>query len=156
LAGSKLRSLSIADDPKITLAGVQTISQIHSLHQLSFNRSPMTDAGFASLKSLVNLKGLSFYQGVNLGATALTHIGELKNLEYLSLDEVKLTPAGAASLSQLSNLKQINMNQPTLDDTWVKALAKLKNLERATIAPKCSPAALRELAQLPHLTYLFL
>jgi len=156
LSGSNLQWLTVTDDPKFSPAGMDAICQIHSLTNFAFARSPMSDASLAGLKSLSNLKGLSFYQNVNIGPAGFRHIAELKGLESFSLDDPKLTSAALTNLGQLSNLNEIIMNRTTLDDAGVRSLAGVKSLERATISTKCTSAALRDLAQLPKLKYLFL
>lgn len=126
-----LTFLSHLDASKLAVTDehLRHIAKLRSLHSLTLNETPITDAG------LIHLAGLP--------------------LESLQLASTKITSKGLREIGKLSSLKVINLSGVELaDDDW-SGLLGLNNLEWLMVnGVKITPKAIDTWGQLPKLVNL--
>ena len=106
--------------------GLKACANLKQVSALHFHHTAATDAGFAYLRGMENLKMLmlSTQFSVRIGDAALEFIAEIPNLEKFELDETLLTyDGGLKHLKKLTKLKQLILKDTEISDA---DMAKLK------------------------------
>ncbi|MGC3966041.1 MAG: hypothetical protein QM775_01315 [Pirellulales bacterium] len=136
-----------------------------SLWHPSWSLESFTGSGLAHLKSLPNLRRLTF-AGSTTGDAAYAAVGELAQLEEFHTWHTMPTPGAIKHLAKLPTLKVVRIGQrlprwggeplkPTLDGAAVAVLAGVPSLERLELFEAVFTAAdLEPLAKLPNLKQL--
>ncbi len=129
---------------KLSDAGYRGFAALTKLAKLSlwhpsWDLPSFTGAGLAHLKSLPNLRRLTF-AGSTTGDAAYAALAELTQLEEFHSWHTMHTPSGNAQLTKLTNLKGLRLGQrlpkwgtspaPTLDGATVALIAAIPSLER--------------------------
>ena len=168
LAELKLEHLNF-DSNKTNDKGVKAISTIGTLTELHLNGSLATDAGFAQLADLKELRILSIGSS-RLSDTGLRAWSGMKALEELSinganisgvgfdqfddsririlkLNRCKISPAGLRSISRLSEVEQLSFFGGSLTDAGLESLAEMPMLQSLSLyGNPVTEAGLRKLS----------
>ncbi|WP_165231590.1 tetratricopeptide repeat protein [Aquisphaera insulae] len=121
-----LRGRSIADDkPRkpITDAGLAHLKGLINLRRIYASNTAITDAGLAHLGGLENLEEL--FVGFNpVGDAGLTHLKGLKNLRELKLPYTNVTDASLEVFRSLPNLRELDLTNTRVTQEGVHALRR--------------------------------
>jgi hypothetical protein len=120
-----LRVLTFWNNPKITDASMQTISQLERLHSLEAGGPLCGDAGLAYISEMEELRELklSDYRDTpGITDAGMQHIGKLTNLELLSLQNASITDEGLRHLEKLKSLKTLNLTRTNVSAAGVARL----------------------------------
>jgi hypothetical protein len=111
-----------------TLANLKKVTQIGALDV--FNATKCTDAGFAQLKQLPNLRKLSLGKSV-MGEASTAAIAQCKELRVLYLAGSGLSDVELAALKKLTLLESLDISDnPQVTDA---GMATVKSLERLQV-----------------------
>ena len=162
----------LLDGAVLTDAGCQHLAQMPELRTLwlghnAFNNKDFTGGGLSRLKTMKNLRSLSF-AGASTDERAMEAIGELTQLEDFSTWHTKQTDPRNLHLLKLTALKTLMLGnclgqydgkprQLSFSDATLDTLAQMKTLERLHLMEaRLTLPALRKLAALPNLKKIFL
>jgi hypothetical protein len=98
-----LKSLDLADNSRLTDAGIAKIAKFRKLARLSLFYCSITDAG-------------------------LVHLSQLESLEVLNLDSRELTDDGLKALMKLTKLRSLDIFSGRITDTGCGYLSSIKSL----------------------------
>jgi Leucine-rich repeat (LRR) protein len=128
--------LNLADNHELSDAGVQWISGLTRLRNLSLGNTGVRSANsLLKLNNLVKLKFSNLYLQDELldGLSGLTSLRELYiPRPYLSHDDAFVGPRGAAAIGELKNLRKLNVGGHLIGDEGAMSLATLLNLTHLT------------------------
>ncbi|AMV36474.1 leucine-rich repeat domain-containing protein [Planctomyces sp. SH-PL62] len=132
----RLRHLDIT--PELTTD--RTMDVIEGLTELETLRiwgHALTEAGFAKIRSLRNLKVLQVnvleVDDAELQDDALAHLAPLVRLEHLDLSGNPITDAGLVHLKGLKSLAFLNINRTRVSDAGLEELRGLVNLKEVWV-----------------------
>jgi Leucine-rich repeat (LRR) protein len=94
-----LRSLHILNCPKVSDAGLQSLTSLKKLRRLDLRGTSITDRGLASLSTLTELRELAL-SDTGISDFGLLHIASITNLQWLAMSNTGVTPDGAKRLKQ--------------------------------------------------------
>jgi beta-lactamase regulating signal transducer with metallopeptidase domain len=134
----------------VTDDGLRRLSGHPNLETLYLYHTGVTDAGMPYLRDLPSLKRLNL-GSTRVGDAGARHLKEIKTLEELMMPNTvawgegpyaALTDTGLADLCELSNLRRLEWTsvggnrsrECPVSDAGIAHLAKLKHLEKLTIA----------------------
>ncbi len=131
---TNLEELSL-DGTKVTDAGLKSIAGMTRLLELTLGGN-ITDAGYAPLKALTRLETLRVRETESAGFTdaALANFHDWTRLEHLEIPRVKITGAGLANFKGMTNLAVIELQHSTLTDAGLPHLAALPKLHELDIS----------------------
>lgn len=132
LANAGIISLHL-ERTQVSDAGLAHLKSLAELDDLRLDGTLVTDAGLAHLKNLKQLRYLS------LADTRLTDDGieplkRLVELHRLSLDNTRVTDAGLAHLSNLTNLHELSLNKTQVTGPGLDHLKRLEKLEELSLS----------------------
>jgi Leucine-rich repeat (LRR) protein len=107
----RLESLKCSD--LVTDVGAKSLKKIHSLREITFENSRLSDSGLSDLCSLPRLSSLSLY-GTEVTDAGIPHLFGLKSLRELTLAHTRITDSGAFELIKCKTLRSL-----VLDNTRV-------------------------------------
>jgi len=87
-------------------------------------RSPVSDAGLATISRLHSLQALDI-SGTNISDTALEELRSLSNLTKLAVDATMLTDRGCESIARVKSLWYLDVRGPGIDEGLIDRLVKL-------------------------------
>jgi Leucine-rich repeat (LRR) protein len=120
-----LRVLMFWNNPKITDASMQTISQLERLHSLEAGGPLCGDAGLAYISEMEELRELKladYRDTPGITDAGMQHIGKLENLELLSLQNASITDEGLRHLEKLKSLKTLDLTRTNVSAAGVARL----------------------------------
>ncbi len=112
--------------------GLEALSRLHKLEELSICSPVIGDAGMAHIAKLTNLKTLHVAGGQVTNA-GVAKLASLKSLERLTLETPKVTVSGLNHLNALTNLKKLNLMDIRQDNGGLE-LSQLINLEELSVS----------------------
>jgi internalin A len=134
---------------RMTDEGMKQLAGLASLQRIYLSNTEVSDQGIAALKDHASLEELFLSRSVtNACIPALAAMPALRNLE---LRTDKITAEGLGGLNASRSLRALNLNRLNVDESGIKALGKLTQLEQLSIYnPGLSPAQVETLkAALP-------
>ncbi|MFT5123414.1 MAG: hypothetical protein ACI97B_002047 [Verrucomicrobiales bacterium] len=106
---TNLTTLKIANNGKLSDAGLESLAEMRQLEYFNFVGTSMTGKAFSKFEGWTNLKRSSF-RGSSLDDAGLRLLCErFPNYESLSLAHAKFTNAGAIHLSKLTHLRRLEI-----------------------------------------------
>ena len=108
-------------------AGYAHLANLTELKYLSIGDTKLTDAVFAKWSGLNNLEELSL-NGANISSDGFKH---LKNSKIRKLDLIysEISPAGFRGIAKLKRVEEMSLFHSSGADTGLKSLAEMKNLQ---------------------------
>jgi hypothetical protein len=92
----------------------------------------ITDSGLQHLSGLAKLRELSI-QHSQIDGSGFQHLSELANLETLDISYNKIAEENLKHLQRLRSLKRLNLNFNDVDDAGMAHVAQLSNLESLSL-----------------------
>lgn len=108
---------------------VRLLEAMPALRRVDLRDSNVTDAGLASLGSLVRLESLDL-SGTKVSGQGLARIAHLPALRSISLEDVDLTDRDLALLTRFKSLKTLRLASSRMTDDGLKQIAAISTLER--------------------------
>ena len=133
-----LTSLSLYDSPRITDAGLGTLSRLPRLEYLGLNGLQVTGRGIAPL---VQIRTLQVGSCPNVDDSMLEAIQDLDDLYDLSVTNSAVTDAGIRHLAGLPKLRRLNLSGSEITDEGL-----------ATLVVACSDLTDLSLERVPGIT----
>ena len=147
----QLRSL-LLNETAITDAGLETVGQLVTLHNLDLRGCRVSNEGLTHLSGLRDLRALRL-SGSN-GATTvddagLPHIAGLKQLKVLALDFLWVSEEGLSQLAGLEQLEELYLAKTLVGDESLALLNHFPRLRKPAISQtQVTSAGLEHLAGL--------
>ncbi len=156
---TQLRALMIhdSDQPRLTDAGLKSISSLANLHTLHLIGVRFSDKGLAALAELRVLERLTIFTTEHIPIDA-AWLSPLAHLTELHLSGIAPTSNGIARIAALPMLNSLTLRARDLDDTQLQRLggmAQLKSL-RIVSAERLTAAGLASIGRLQQLRWLSL
>jgi tetratricopeptide (TPR) repeat protein len=108
---------------------------------------PVTDAGLAHIKDLINLRRLTL-RGTAITDAGLAHLTGLENLEELDLELTRVGDAGLVHLKGLKSLRTLRLSSTNISDAGLVHLEAIPNLEGVNIhSTKVTQAGVKRLRE---------
>jgi Leucine-rich repeat (LRR) protein len=126
---SEVKTLHLTMTPKITDAGIASVSRLKKLNYLAIGGTQVTNAGLANLKELPQLEHL-FLGGNRISDSGLENLKGLSTLRELGLHEEAVTDEGLATVESLSSLEYLMLGGPRITDAGLEHLKGLKRLKK--------------------------
>jgi hypothetical protein len=127
-----LKQLTVYGTCKMTDADAEHLGRLVTLEELAVNGTAFSDAAFAHLGKLTNLRKLTFW--------------------HLGWQKVEITGKGFAELARCPRLEAFGFAGSTVGDDGLKALAGVKSLRRVVCYhTRITDAGLAHLKELPDL-----
>ena len=104
----QLRSLSLADSPRVTDAGMVYVGEMTGLERLVLN-SAIGDAGIARLTTLTKLRILVLHC-TKVTDASLAKLTSLEQLRELNLSGTRVSAAGVRKLRGMKHLEKVNLD----------------------------------------------
>lgn len=150
-----LHHLYIWETP-LSTRELRHVERLRSLDVLSFQGSPISDAGGAPLRGPRSLRGL------DLGSTGITDVVLAKfmgltSLEGLELCVTKISDEGLRYLKGMSSLRSLGLNHTNVSDAGLANLTGMNRLQRLRLGnTKITNGGLAYIEGLTSLEYLSL
>ncbi len=113
---------------KVTDAGMENLTGMTSLTDLSLRDTQITDAGLEHLKGMTSLETLRL-AGTQITDAGLEHLKGMTSLNQLSLNDTQITDAGLEHLTGMTSLTDLSLRDTQITDS---GLAEIK-----AALPKC-------------------
>jgi Leucine Rich repeat len=144
-ASVDIRETPISDESLLT-----TLNGLAGLKNLNLDRSPVTDAGLASIGTLPGLETLSLSRTQITNDGVKTIVQDYPGLTFLRLDETVISDDGIDVLPGLTKLEELSLYRVHITDRGCKSLAKLTALRRLSVdETKISDVGFKTLGDLP-------
>jgi serine/threonine protein kinase/Leucine-rich repeat (LRR) protein len=142
------------NNPRVTDAGLASITGCTHLTWLELSHTPVTDAGLAHLRQLAELRHLGL-AGTAVTDAGLAHLTEHRTLLAINLDRTQVTGAGLSHLKGLSNLADLRLNATRLTDAGLALLKDFKGLRHIDVrSTQVTDAGIQRLESLTNLEHL--
>ena len=136
-------------------ADLERLSGLANLNRLVLAHTRVTDAGFAHLAALKNVRELDCYYAEFFTADALAHLSEWQSLERLVLRGTRVTSKALEHLAKLKSLRTLDLGYSQIDDANLDLLAELPRLDTLALGGnRISAAGLAQLRLLKSLRHL--
>lgn len=136
-------------------ADLERLASYPKLQRLVLAHTRVTDAGFAHLAALKNVRELDCYYAEFFTADALVHLSGWQSLERLVLRGTRVTSKAFEHIAKLKNLRTLDMAYSQIDDANLDLLADLPQLETLALGGnRVSAAGLAQLRLLKNLRHL--
>jgi len=99
-------------------------------------RAPLTDADLVHLKSIGNLRYLTFAKESQITDAGLLHLVELTELYSLSLNGTQVTDDGLRYLIRLAKLQILSLSNTGISDAGLLHLQGMSRLGRLDLSPQ--------------------
>ena len=129
---SKLHSLSLHGEGKLTDQGLKPIEHLTELTDLALPAAGLTDAAVSHLAPLGSLKSLDLVGG-NISGKGLASLTSITTLEQLGLTDSTFDDADCRSLPRFAHLRLLNLSRSKITDAGLKSIARLPNLNTLII-----------------------
>ncbi|MBM4070443.1 MAG: hypothetical protein FJ271_16035 [Planctomycetes bacterium] len=125
----ELRHVILAENKKLTAAGLSNLKDCKNLVGVSLFGSAITDTDLASLSNCRELTGLDLH-GTQVGDAGLAHFKDCHKLTHVGLAGTKVGDAGLANLKDCKDLIELNLYQTKVTDA---GLANLKDCKKLVV-----------------------
>ena len=150
----RLRRLCLDGGTHITDAGLEHISKLSGLRELSLEDTGITGVGLAYLERLSDLTTLDFSE-TPVGDRALEHLRGMNKLQILNLSATAVTDSGLEHLARLTALEILRLNRTLVTGAGLEHVAGLENLnELWLIEARVTDEGLSHIKGLRHLRIL--
>ncbi|MCC7376529.1 MAG: hypothetical protein IT581_17855 [Verrucomicrobiales bacterium] len=108
-------------------AGLKHVAELHRLEWLNLFLTQVSDDGLAHLKKLRRLERLPI-GGTRVTDAGLKTLSDLPSLKYLGLRGTRITDKGMPILDSMRGLTELNLGDTAVGDVGLEALRSLKSL----------------------------
>jgi hypothetical protein len=151
-----LRKLDLSNVYAVDNDGLDALSSLSELEELSLDGANITDDGLRHLAGFTNLRKLSLYAAHGITGRGLSHLAALQQLKELDLAETECGDESAAALARLVGLRRLNLAFTPAGDACLAGVVSLDRLEHLNLSgTKITSAGLAHLADLPDLRELY-
>jgi hypothetical protein len=154
-----LRQLTFYGTCKMTDADAGQIGMLVTLEELAVNGTALSDAGFAHLGKLANLRKLIFWhlgwQRVEVTGKGFAELARCPKLETFGFAGSTVGDEGLKALTAVKSLRRLECYHTRITDAGLAYLKELPGLRAVTVGPQFSmrlgDAGLATLCQVPTL-----
>lgn len=133
VASGKAKSIDIRNAPIADESSLSKLAGLSNLDSLNLDKSPVTDAGLASIGPQPALRALSLTRTAITNKSLATIAENFPGLVYLRLDETTINDNALESLSGLKQLQEISLFRVPVGDRACKVMAEIASLRRISL-----------------------
>ncbi|MCA9213037.1 MAG: protein kinase [Planctomycetales bacterium] len=149
---SKLESLSIYSDSKITAAGMDHIAKLPELTELTLEDVGISEGLFDPLKSMPKLTSV-YLSECKVDADCLAHLPV--QLTRLHLVACKLKGNLSSQLTRFKSLRVLDLDETRIESSWLESIAAMPTIQDLYLCyADVSGTSLDSLSKLPNLEML--
>ena len=133
-----LRHLSVG--PRVTDAGIRTLSGLQTLEQLDASQARV---GASGLSALSGIRGIhTLFLGRSMTDQGLSALQRFKNLKRLDLTGARLSDASAGVWEKMPGLQELALDHSQVGDATLRALSRLPALRYLEVSDtRVTPAS---------------
>jgi hypothetical protein len=124
-----LKKLVIRSSPKVTDAGLASLSALPELQSLELSGTRITDSGLEQISKLTDLQVLDLAENHEISNSGFAKLKSLTNLRTLLLFSTDVGDEGVAALADLPQLSVLYLGDTKVTDEAVASIKNLKQLE---------------------------